>query len=77
LVKQGKLNEGVAALKKTTEIAPKAAPAYFGLGVALNQQGKKSESIEAMKKARDLFKEQGQTQQADQIDQGLKALEKQ
>jgi hypothetical protein len=42
--------------------------------LALDQQGKKSESIAAIKKARDLLREQGRTQDADKIDEGLKAM---
>ncbi|UIE40548.1 tetratricopeptide repeat protein [Leptodesmis sichuanensis A121] len=48
--------------------------AHNNLGLALYEQGQREEAIAELKQARDLFKVQGKTQEATQIDQCLRKI---
>ncbi|MCL1466965.1 tetratricopeptide repeat protein [Argonema galeatum] len=70
-----KLDESIAEARDLIRIKSDFAPAYAYLGQALAQQGKQKEAKENLVKARDLFKEKGETQTVDQIEQVLQKLE--
>lgn len=63
LGKQQKVDEAVREVKEAINIKPDYAPAYYTLARALNTQGKPEEAITNLRKAKDLFKEQGKTPQ--------------
>lgn len=74
LFQQGKTEEAIAEYKQVIRIDPSNAGDYVMLGAALSNQGKTEEAIAALKQARDLFKIQGDTQNAEQIDRMLNEL---
>jgi len=61
LGQQGKFEESIAQSKEAIRIKPDFAPAHVILAAGFSQQGKPDEAIESLKKARDLFKTQNQT----------------
>lgn len=63
LGKQQKVDEAVREVKEAINVKPDYAPAYYTLARALNTQGKPDEAITNLRKAKDLFKEQGKTPQ--------------
>ena len=74
LVRQGERNQAIAQWRQAIQLNPEFAEAYANLGLVLNRQGQRREGTEALKKARDLFKSQGKTQQAEQIERILQRL---
>jgi superkiller protein 3 len=54
LFRAGKPAEAIACLRKSLELDPKSATAWFNLGVVLRQQGKRDEAIACFRKALEL-----------------------
>lgn len=63
--------EASAQFREVIRLSPKNLDAHLRLGNVLIKQGKLEEAISSLKTVRDLFKQQGNTQKADQIDQLL------
>ncbi|MEX0272081.1 tetratricopeptide repeat protein [Leptolyngbyaceae cyanobacterium UHCC 1019] len=59
------------ALQKAISINPNNANTYYNLGIALDKQGNLEGAIAKFKRARDLYRTQGNTQQAEKITQLL------
>lgn len=74
LMQQDKLEEAIAQFREVIRLAPKNVDAYLRLGDVLLKQNKLKEAIATLEKARDLFKAQRNTQQADSVDQLLQEI---
>ena len=74
LNKQGKTAEAIAAYQKAISIDPTYADAHIEWGFVLAGQGNLEGVIAKLRKARDLYRDQGNTQQVDKITQILKKL---
>ena len=74
LYRQGKTAEAIANTRKAISINPNFTEAYNNLGVTLWKQGKTAEAIANFKKAVDLYRAQGETQQADNLIRQLKQV---
>lgn len=67
--KQDKLEVGVTLLQEAINMNTNIAEAYISLGVILYQQGKHKQGISNLKKAEDLLKQQGMSEEAEKIKQ--------
>ncbi|MGA9380328.1 MAG: tetratricopeptide repeat protein [Phormidium sp.] len=59
-----KFDESIAQSQTAIRLKPDLAPAHIILAAGLSEQGKPDEATESLKKAQDLWKKQGQTEQA-------------
>ena len=76
LANQNKLAEAVSYLQTAISLKPKVPEFYYMLGKVLSAQNKRAEAVESVKKARDLYRNQGKTQAANQLDEVIKNLSK-
>lgn len=74
LGQQKKFDESIAQSQTAIRIKPDFAPAHIVLAAGLSEQGKPDEAIESLKKAKDLLKKQGQTEQAAGVQVQLASL---
>ncbi|CBN59078.1 MULTISPECIES: tetratricopeptide repeat protein [Kamptonema] len=72
LANQDKLEEAISNFEKAVSLKPNVAVLHYLLGRALYEQNRPQEAAEPLKKARDLFKQQGQNQEAETIERVLK-----
>ncbi len=63
--------EAIAQFREVIRLSPKNVDAHLRLGNVLSKLDLLEEAIAALKTARDLYKAQGNTQKADQIEQLL------
>ncbi|MFB2974436.1 tetratricopeptide repeat protein [Aerosakkonema sp. BLCC-F183] len=68
LAQQGDRDGAIAQWREAIRIQPEFAEAYANLGLIFSRSGQRREALEAFKRARDLFKSQGKTDRAEQID---------
>ena len=76
LANQNKLAEAVSYLQTAIRLKPKVPEFYYMLGKVLSAQNKRAEAVESVKKARDLYRNQGKTQAANKLDEVIKNLSK-
>lgn len=74
LGQQKKYDESIAQSQTAIRLKPDLAPAHILLAAAFSQQGKNNEAIESLKKAQDLWKKQGQKEQAAGVQAQLATL---
>jgi tetratricopeptide (TPR) repeat protein len=74
LANQNKLAEAVSYLQTAIRLKPKVPEFYYMLGKVLSAQNKRAEAVESVKKARDLYRNQGKTQAANKLDEVIKNL---
>ncbi|MFB2934911.1 tetratricopeptide repeat protein [Aerosakkonemataceae cyanobacterium BLCC-F154] len=74
LGQQKKFDESIAQSQTAIRLKPDLAPAHMILAAALSEQGKPDLAIESLKKAQDLWKKQGQTEQAAGVQVQLASL---
>jgi tetratricopeptide (TPR) repeat protein len=74
LVQQDRLQEAIDEFQDVINRAPKKVDAYLRLSNVLMQQGKASDAVANLEKARDLFQAQRQPQKAEKINQLLQNL---
>ena len=72
LANQNKLEEAISNFENAVRLKPNVAVLHYLLGRALYEQNRPKEAVEPLKKARDLFKQQGQNQEAETIERVLK-----
>lgn len=72
LANQDKLEEAISNFENAVRLKPNIAVLHYLLGRALYEQNRPQEAAEPLKKARDLFKQQGQNQEAETIERVLK-----
>jgi superkiller protein 3 len=72
--KQNDLTRAMMMWNEAIRLKPNYAEAHHNMGVALATQGKLEEAIANLQKASELYKSQGKTQKADQIDQALQKI---
>ena len=76
LANQNKLAEAVPYFETAIRLKPNVPEFYYMLGKVLSAQNKKAEAVESVKKARDLYRNQGKTQAANKLDEVIKNLSK-
>jgi len=64
----------ILAYRDYIRIAPNDPTGYYGLGKALASRDRKSEAIENLEKARDLYKQQRKTEEVKQVEKLIKEL---
>ncbi|MBE9224109.1 tetratricopeptide repeat protein [Phormidium sp. LEGE 05292] len=69
---QDKFAEAIAAYQEAIRIDSSYVDAYFKMGIASFKQGKRSQASIALRKARDLFREQGNEELANEINNFLR-----
>jgi tetratricopeptide (TPR) repeat protein len=74
LHKENDLTRAISMWEEAIRLNPNYAEAHHNLGVALASQGKLEDAIATLKQASQLYKTQGKTQKADQIDQALRKI---
>ena len=74
LGQQKRFDESIAQSQTAIRLKPDFAPAYIILAAGLSEQGKPDEAIASLKKAQDLWKKQGQTEQAAGVQVQLASL---
>ena len=74
LANQNKLAEAVSYLQTAISLKPKVPEFYYMLSKVLSAQNKRAEAVESVKKARDLYRNQGKTQAANKLDEVIKNL---
>jgi Flp pilus assembly protein TadD len=70
IVRKERIQFGSAVLR----LSPKNARAHYKLGIALVSRERKTEAIEAFQKARSLFEQQGQADDARKAEAALKEI---
>ncbi len=75
--RQNRWQEAIEEYGKALEITPNDAELHLTLGQALQQQGKVTEAIALLKKAKDLFEQQGKLPEANQVEQLLQQVSQQ
>jgi len=76
LANQNKLAEAVPYFETAIRLKPNVPEFYYMLGKVLSAQNKRAEAVESVKKARDLYRNQGKTQAANTLDEVIKNLSK-
>ena len=76
LANQNNLAEAVPYFETAIRLKPKVPEFYYMLGKVLSAQNKRAEAVESVKKARDLYRNQGKTQAANKLDEVIKNLSK-
>ena len=76
LANQNKLAEAVPNFETAIRLKPNVPEFYYMLGKVLSAQNKRAEAVESVKKARDLYRNQGKTQAANKLDEVIKNLSK-
>lgn len=74
LANQNKLAEAVTYFETAIRLKPKVPEFYYMLGKVLSAQNKMAEAVESIKKARDLYRNQGKTEAANKLDEVIKNL---
>ena len=74
LANQNKLAEALPYLETAIRLKPKVPEFYYMLAKVLSAQNKRAEAVESVKKARDLYRNQGKTQAANKLDEVIKNL---
>jgi tetratricopeptide (TPR) repeat protein len=76
LANQNKLAEAVSYLQTAIRLKPEVPEFYYMLAKVFSAQNKRAEAVESVKKARDLYRNQGKTQAANKLDEVIKNLSK-
>jgi tetratricopeptide (TPR) repeat protein len=76
LANQNKLAEAVTYFETAIRLKPKVPEFYYMLGKVLSAQNKMAEAVESIKKARDLYRNQGKTEAANKLGEVIKNLSK-
>ncbi|MEG4204453.1 tetratricopeptide repeat protein [Microcoleus sp. Pol7_A1] len=76
LANQNKLTEALPNFETAIRLKPNVPEFYYMLGQVLYAQNKRAEAVESVKKARDLFRNQGKTQEANTLDLVIKDISK-
>ena len=76
LANQNKLAEAVPNFQTAIRLKPNVPEFYYMFGQVLYAQDKISDAVESFKKARDLLKKQGKTQEANSLEQIIKEMGK-
>jgi tetratricopeptide (TPR) repeat protein len=76
LANQSKLAEAVTYFETAIRLKPKVPEFYYMLGKVLSAQNKMAEAVESIKKARDLYRNQGKTEAANKLHEVIKNLSK-
>jgi len=76
LANQNKLAEAVSYLQTAIRLKPNVPEFYYMLSKVQSAQNKRAEAVESVKKARDLYRNQGKTQAANKLDEVIKNLSK-
>ena len=76
LANQNKLVEAVTYFETAIRLKPQVPEFYYMLGKVLSAQNKRAEAVESIKKARDLYRNQGKTQAANKLDEVIKNISK-
>ena len=64
----------IVTFRRVINLDPENANAYYNLGVGLLAQQRKSEAIAAFEQARDLYKQQGKTEELEKTKEILQEL---
>ncbi|MEO6862818.1 MAG: tetratricopeptide repeat protein [Microcoleus sp.] len=76
LANQNKLAEAVPNFQTAIRLKPNVPELHYMFGQVLYAQNKMPEAVESVKKALDLFRKQGKTQDANSLEQVLKNMRK-
>ena len=76
LANQNKLAEALPNFQTAIRLKPNVPEFHYMLGQVLYAQNKMADALESLKKARDLFRNQGKTQEANSIEQIIKDITK-
>lgn len=76
LANQNKLAEAVTNFETAIRLKPNAPEFHYMLGQLLFAQNKMSDAVESVKRARDLFRNQGKTREANTLEQVLQDMSK-
>jgi tetratricopeptide (TPR) repeat protein len=76
LANQNKLAEAVPNFETAIRLKPNVPEFYYMLGKVLSAQNKRAQAVESVKKARDLYRNQGKTEAANKLDEVIKNLAK-
>ena len=74
LANQNKLAEALPYFETAIRLKPNVPEFYYMLAKVLSAQNKRAEALESVKKARDLYRNQGKTQAANKLDEVIKNL---
>jgi len=76
LANQNRLPEALPYLETAIRLKPNVPEFYYMRAKVLSAQNKRAEAVESVKKARDLYRNQGNTQAANKLDEVIKNLSK-
>ena len=74
LANQNRLPEALPYLETAIRLKPNVPEFYYMRAKVLSAQNKMAEAVESVKKARDLYRNQGKTQAANKLDEVIKNL---
>ncbi|MEG3859377.1 tetratricopeptide repeat protein [Microcoleus sp. herbarium12] len=76
LANQNKLADAISNLQTAIRLKPNSPEFHYMFGQVLYAQNKMSEALESVKKARDLFRSQGKSQEANSLEQVIRNMTK-
>lgn len=76
LANQNKLAEALPNFQTAIRLKPNVPEFHYMLAQVLYAQNKMADAVESVKKARDLFRSQGKTQEANSLEQVIKDMTK-
>ena len=76
LANQNRLPEALPYLETAIRLKPNVPEFYYMRAKVLSAQNKRAEAVESVKKARDLYRNQGKTQAANKLDEVIKNISK-
>ncbi|MEG3848886.1 tetratricopeptide repeat protein [Microcoleus sp. herbarium19] len=76
LANQNKLAEALPNFQTAIRLKPNVPEFHYMLAQVLYAQNKTADAVESVKKARDLFRNQGKTQEANTLEQVIKDMRK-
>jgi Flp pilus assembly protein TadD len=65
----------IVAHRRVVELSPQDASSYYHLGLALKERGRTDEALTVLQQARELYQQQGQTEQIQQVEAALRELQ--
>jgi len=75
LTRQNQPEEAIVAYREAIRRQPNDASAYYNLGVILYYQDQLKDAVRPLKRARDLYRVQGNIDKAEQVDQLIEQID--
>jgi Flp pilus assembly protein TadD len=76
LAKQNQVEAAIVAYREAVRVQPNNATAHYNWGMGLYNLGRIQDASARLRRARDLYRQQGDLQRAEQIDQFIQEIQR-